>query len=136
MTRDCIFCKIVRDELPANRIYEDKDILAFLDIKPISEGHTLVIPKKHYDDIYRISEKEVACLFKTVKRIAYAVKNGMNAEGISIVQNNGRAAGQIVFHLHVHIIPQYFEKKSHRSPETSEAKKLDKIAKKMRQFIK
>ena len=102
---DCIFCQIIRKQSPANIVYEDGQVVAFLSNRPVNEGHTLVIPKKHYENIYEIPEDEAAYLFKISKRVAYAVKDAMGAEGIRIVQNNGWAAGQVIFHLHVHVIP-------------------------------
>jgi histidine triad (HIT) family protein len=101
MSRDCIFCQIIRKEAPANVVYENEQVVAFLSNRPVNEGHTLVVPKKHYVDIYDIPEDEVAYLYKVTKRIAVAVKDSMTAEGIRVVQNNGWAAGQVVFHLHV-----------------------------------
>ena len=73
--------------------------------RPVNEGHTLVVPKKHYENIYDIPEDEIAYLFKIVKRVAHAVRDAMAAEGIRVVQNNGWAAGQVIFHFHVHVIP-------------------------------
>ena len=138
MSEHCEFCRLVRREGPASCVYEDKEVMAFLSIRPINEGHTLVIPKKHFENIYEIPDEELAHLFKVVKKVANAVKKGINAEGINIAQNNGRAAGQVVFHLHVHIIPRYenLEKQGlapHR--ETWEASRLDEVATKIRQFI-
>jgi histidine triad (HIT) family protein len=101
----CIFCQIIRKEAHASIIYEDQQVAAFLSDRPVNEVHTLVVPKKHYKNIYDIPEKEAAYLFTIVKRIARAVKDATGAEGIRIVQNNGEAAGQVIFHLHVHIIP-------------------------------
>ena len=105
MVEDCIFCKIIRKQAHANVVYEDDQVIAFLSNRPVNEGHTLVVPKKHYRDIYDIPEDEAAYLFKVTKRIAAAVKEAMVPPGIRIVQNNGAAAGQVIFHLHVHIIP-------------------------------
>jgi histidine triad (HIT) family protein len=77
----------------------------FLSNRPVNEGHTLLVPKKHYENIYEIPEQEAAYLFKIAKRCAHAVRDSVRAEGIRIVQNNGEAAGQVIFHLHVHVIP-------------------------------
>jgi histidine triad (HIT) family protein len=107
MSEDCIFCKIVSKEAPSSVVYEDSDVIAFMDIKPVSEGHTLIIPKKHYDDIFDIPEEQIAIAHKITKRIALAVKKVTKADGISIVQQNGKAAGQEIFHLHIHIIPRF-----------------------------
>ncbi|MCW3996644.1 MAG: HIT family protein [Candidatus Bathyarchaeota archaeon] len=105
MTVDCVFCKIARKEAMASIVYEDEQVMAFLSHRPVNEGHTLVIPKKHYQNIYEIPEAEAGYLFKIAKRLAHAIRNAENAEGIRIVQNNGEAAGQVIFHLHAHIIP-------------------------------
>src|SRR5208283_1698142 len=102
---ECIFCQITHKEAPASIVYEDTQVAAFLSNHPINVGHTLVAPKKHYENIYEIPEEEAAYLFKIVKKIAHAVKTATGIEGIRIVQNNGEAAGQVVFHLHVHVIP-------------------------------
>ncbi len=105
MTQDCIFCQIIRKGAPASIVYEDAQVVAFLSNRPVNVGHTLVVPKKHYVDIYDIPEDEAAYLFRIAKRVAQAVRNAVQAEGVRIVENNGEAAGQVVFHLHVHIIP-------------------------------
>ena len=102
---ECVFCQIIRKEAPASIVYEDEQVVAFLSNRPVNVGHTLVAPKKHYENIYEIPEEEAAYLFKIVKKIAQAVKDATGIEGIRIVQNNGKDAGQVVFHLHVHIIP-------------------------------
>jgi len=133
----CEFCKLVRKEGAVSCIFEDELVMAFLDIRPMNEGHTLVIPKRHYENIYKIPDEEVAHLFKIVKRVACAVKEGVNAEGISITQHNERAAGQDIFHLHVHIIPRYKGQKLPKPSDIPEAKreKLNEVARKVRRFI-
>lgn len=135
MTESCIFCKIAKGEAPACKIYEDENIVAFLSIQPINVGHTLVVPKKHYENIYEIPEGEVARLFKAVKKIAPAVRRGVEAEGIQIVQNNGEAAGQVVFHIHVHIIPMNKNRRWAHHAESREADLLKDDARKIRQLI-
>lgn len=134
---NCIFCKIAKKQSPASYVYEDDKTLAFMDIHPATEGHTLVIPKKHYENIYSIPDEEIAHVYKIVKLIARAVKNAVNAEGISIIQQNERAARQDVFHLHVHVIPRYEGKRLPRPDEIPETRreKLDEIAKKIKQYI-
>ena len=135
MTDDCPFCKIASNEASASRVYEDGEVVAFLDFRPVSEGHTLVVTKRHYESIYEVPDGEVAYLFKIVKRVALAVKKGVGAEGISIAQNNGRAANQVVFHVHVHVIPRYETREAHRSLEAQEASELERVAKKIRRFV-
>lgn len=104
---DCIFCKIVNHEIPATVVYEDDDVLVFMDIGPIIKGHALVIPKKHYDPIAETPDEILTKLHLTAKRIAQAQMNGLSADGVNIMQNNGRAAGQEVPHIHVHVIPRF-----------------------------
>ena len=104
---DCIYCKISKGEVPAKKVYEDANTVAFLDISPRNPGHTLVIPKKHYGSILDIPESELASVMSTVKKVAVATKNATNSDGTSIMQSNGRAAGQIVAHIHFHVIPRF-----------------------------
>lgn len=104
---DCIFCKIARREINHNRVYEDKDVIAFLDILPASKkgGHTLVIPKQHYETIEDIPEELLSKLIKVAKKVSVALMK--NSDGVNIVQNNKKAAGQFVPHVHFHVIPRY-----------------------------
>ncbi|MBI2627590.1 HIT family protein [Candidatus Nomurabacteria bacterium] len=103
---DCIFCKIVKGEIPCQKVYEDKTTLAFLDITPVNIGHSLVIPRKHYINIYETPEEILLDMMKTVKKISHAIKEGLNADGINVTINNDPAAGQAVFHSHIHVIPR------------------------------
>ena len=104
---DCIFCKIVRGEIPSKKVYEDKDTLAFLDINPANPGHTLVVPKKHSEDLTKSDEEDIANVMRVVKNITTNLKEKMNAIGVNVMQNNGKPAGQIVAHTHFHVIPRY-----------------------------
>ena len=104
---DCIFCKIVAGDIPAEKIYEDGETFAFLDIKPNNPGHTLVIPKQHYKNILDIPEATWLAVMKTVHTVAPAVKRAVQAGGINLFMNNEPAANQLVFHAHVHIIPRF-----------------------------
>jgi histidine triad (HIT) family protein len=104
---DCIFCKLGEKQIPATIIYEDDDMLAFMDIGPIIKGHALVIPKKHCDPITETPDELLAQLHVVAKRIAAAQMNGLGADGVNIMQNNGVAAGQEVPHIHVHVIPRF-----------------------------
>jgi histidine triad (HIT) family protein len=106
MSENCVFCKIAQKQASASIVYEDAEVLAFMDIKPVNEGHTLVIPKAHFADIFDIPEDLNASVHRITKRIAVAVQKVTQADGISVVQQNGQAAGQEVFHLHVHVIPR------------------------------
>jgi histidine triad (HIT) family protein len=106
MNEDCIFCKIIKGEIPSHKVYEDEHNLAFLDIRPNNHGHTLVIPKDHFENIYTLPDETLARLSLAVKKVAIAVKHGMDADGINVIMNNETDAGQIIFHAHFHIIPR------------------------------
>jgi histidine triad (HIT) family protein len=107
MNEDCVFCKIINDEIAADKIYEDANVLAFMDIRPVSRGHALVIPKRHASDIVESDNTTIADAIIQAKRIAVAIQRAMGADGFTITTNRGEAAGQTVFHLHFHIIPRY-----------------------------
>lgn len=104
---DCIFCKIVARELPAQIVYEDADTLAFLDINPINPGHTLVIPKEHSSDVFDIDEKNWAAVMKSSRKVAHALERALKTDGINLGMNNRAGAGQVVFHAHVHVMPRF-----------------------------
>lgn len=104
---DCIFCKIAAGEIPSSTIYEDEDVRVILDLGPASQGHALILPKEHYDDVCTLDETLAAKLLPLAARIGQAMKKGLGCAGFNLVQNNGRAAGQTVFHFHMHIIPRY-----------------------------
>jgi histidine triad (HIT) family protein len=133
----CIFCRIAQKQIPASLVYEDEKVMAFLDIRPLNEGHTLVIPKEHYENIFDIPQELIAYLHGITKRVALAVEKATQADGISIIQQNGKAASQEIFHLHIHVIPQYEGKKLPRFSEISEAdkEKLSQTAAKIRQYL-
>jgi len=104
---DCIFCKIVANELPSTRIYEDEKVLAFMDINPVAHGHCLLIPKGHYQDIHAIPEDLLRDLIAAAKPLARAVASGMKADGLNLIQSNGRAALQLIDHFHMHFLPRW-----------------------------
>ena len=104
---DCIFCKLVRGEIPCSKVYEDELCFAFLDINPVNNGHTLVIPKKHYETVLEMPEDEGVALAKASVKLGKAVKKATDCEGINLLHNIGKAAGQLVFHAHVHLIPRF-----------------------------
>ncbi|MBI2579038.1 MAG: HIT family protein [Candidatus Aenigmarchaeota archaeon] len=105
--QECIFCKIVRNEIPSKRVYEDENNIAFLDINPASPGHVLVVPKKHFGSMHDIDASTMEKLGTAVKKVNDIVKEKLNCEGTNVMLNNGRIAGQIVEHIHFHIIPRY-----------------------------
>ena len=104
---DCIFCKIIKGEIPSDKVYEDEDTLAFLDINPTSEGHTLVIPKKHFVNFEDIPENELQKVILIVKKIGKALKDGLGVESYNVCENNDPAAGQEIPHIHFHLVPRY-----------------------------
>jgi len=107
MNADCIFCRIVAGTMPATRVYEDADTLAFMDIGPIVKGHTLVIPREHFDPLTQTPAPVLAKLMAVVQKIAQAQMTGLRADGVNVLQANGAAAGQVVPHLHFHVIPRF-----------------------------
>ncbi|MBI2545842.1 HIT family protein [Candidatus Woesearchaeota archaeon] len=103
----CIFCKIVKGEIPSSKVYEDNEFLAFLDIGPIHKGHTLLIPKEHHEDLFTMPDNLLELMSGILKKVGAAVMKGTKADGINVGMNNKPAAGQIVFHAHYHIIPRF-----------------------------
>ena len=104
---DCIFCKIVRGELPSYKVYEDEKTLAFLDINPVNAGHTLVVPKKHSHNIFDIAPEDWAAVTESARKIAIAIEKGLQTDGVNIGMNNREHAGQLVDHPHLHVIPRF-----------------------------
>ena len=102
---NCLFCKIINKEISSYTLYEDNDVLVFLDVNPFANGHTLVIPKKHYKDAFDIPSDEVLKIFEVAKKIAKLLKEKLNYDGIKFTQNNGSLQG--VMHYHLHLIPSY-----------------------------
>lgn len=134
---DCVFCKMIAGQMPVTRVYEDEAVLAFLDIAPLSDGHTLVIPKRHYRLVHECDPGVLAEVARRLPDIASAVTRAMEADGYNILCNNGRAAGQLVDHLHFHIIPRktgdgvFTEWRSHKYKEG----RIERIAEKIRENI-
>ena len=104
---DCIFCKIVKGEIPSVKVYEDEDVLAFLDISQTTKGHTLVIPKAHYQNFLATPKKIMHLVYDVAQRIGQAQISVLGAKGVNILTNVNKEAGQSVFHFHVHVIPRY-----------------------------
>lgn len=107
MNDNCIFCKIANGIIPSATIYEDADFRAILDIAPAHKGHTIILPKQHAANLFEIDEETAGKLLPVAKKVAGAVKKVTGCDGINILQNNGEAAGQTVFHLHVHVVPRF-----------------------------
>ena len=106
MNEDCIFCQIIKKKIPSKNVFEDNRFLAFLDIFPISKGHTIIVTKKHYRNLEDIPEQELAGIFKVVKKLAVLIHNKLKIDGYNILQNNFESAGQEINHFHIHIIPR------------------------------
>lgn len=102
---DCIFCKIIKGEAPCFKVYEDDKVLAFEDISPFSEGHTLVIPKRHAQDLWEISGEDLTAVHLASRKIVQAIKDALNSTGVACLQLNGRSVNQVVMHYHLHLIP-------------------------------
>ena len=108
MTKDdCIFCKLANGVFPTNVIYEDEDFTAILDAAPAAKGHTLILPKQHSDNLYELPDETAAKVLPVAKKIANAMKKTFHCDGVNVQQNNEAAAGQSVFHFHVHVIPRF-----------------------------
>ena len=104
---DCIFCKIANGEIPSATLYEDDDFRVILDLGPATRGHSLILPKKHYESLFEMPEELAAKSICLAKKMLPKLKKALNCDGIQLVQNNGEAAGQTVFHYHLHLIPAY-----------------------------
>lgn len=105
--KECIFCKIAKGEIPSATLYEDEEFRVILDLGPANKGHALILPKAHYENLYDLPDEMAAHAMILVKKIATKMKGILNCDGYNLVQNNGEAAGQTVFHFHMHLIPRY-----------------------------
>lgn len=130
---DCIFCKIIKGEIPSVKVFENEHVYAFMDISQVTKGHTLVIPKVHKENVYELTPEIARNVFETVPVIANAIKEAFQPVGLNIVNNNGELAGQSVFHFHIHLLPRYGDGdgfgavwKSHQSDYTPQ--ELQKLA--------
>lgn len=104
---NCIFCKILAGEIPSTAVYEDDDFKAILDVNPAAQGHVIILPKNHAANIYELPDEDASKIMIVAKKIATAIEKAYHCDGVNILQNNGEAAGQTVFHLHVHVIPRF-----------------------------
>jgi histidine triad (HIT) family protein len=103
---DCIFCKIVAGEIPCIKLFEDEDTLAFMDINPVQPGHALIIPKEHFSDLYTVADEAISATARVARQVATALRTALMPGGINLLQCNGKAAAQSVFHFHMHVIPR------------------------------
>ena len=104
---DCIFCKLANGDIPTNTVYEDDNFRVIMDMSPATKGHSLILPKEHFSDIYEIDEELAGKSFKLAKKMATVMTEKLSCDGFNIVQNNRETAGQTVFHFHMHLIPRY-----------------------------
>jgi histidine triad (HIT) family protein len=104
---DCVFCRIVAGELPSERVYDDERTVAFMDINPTTRGHVLVVPRTHSTDLLDIEDDDLAACMRTAQKIAGWQRTRGNADGVNLLQSTGRAASQVIFHFHMHVIPRY-----------------------------
>ena len=130
----CIFCKIVRGEIPSFKVYEDDSVLAFLDIRPVNPGHTLVVPKKHSENVFDIPSNDWIAVTEVARKLAIAIEKAVGADGVNLAMNNRENAGQLVDHAHIHIIPRKKEDglklwPQHPYPEGEAVKVAEKIRK-------
>jgi len=138
MNTDCVFCKIVKGEIPSTRLYEDPDVLAFMDIGPVVKGHVLVIPKEHHNPLMATPSEILQKLIVVVQQIAKAQMKGLQADGINVSQANGKVAGQVVPHIHFHVIPRFMTDDYHGNwlPRKYDSpQELDSFANRIRQAI-
>jgi len=131
---DCIFCKIVANEIPSIRVTEDENTIAFMDINPAADGHVLVIPRQHAANIFEISREDLSATAITAGKVANAVQSAFEPDGVSIIQANGKGAAQSVFHFHFHIIPRWIGDglKVNWGPEPGDMSRIEQSAKRIR----
>ncbi len=131
---NCIFCMIIDGKIPSRRVYEDEICMATLDINPATPGHTLILPKKHYDDILELDEATAGHLLMVAKKIGALQMERLGAAGFNVIQNNKEAAGQTVKHLHIHVIPRYLDGKvlAAWQPTEPTGEELDEVLEKLR----
>ncbi len=133
---ECIFCKIINGEIPSSKVYEDNKVIAFLDTAPVNKGHTLVLPKEHHKDILDTPAETLTELMKVSKKVAKAVMKATGAEGFNLGVNNGKIAGQLVMHLHFHIMPRFENDGLKLWPgKEYEGNERDEIAEKIRSLL-
>ena len=106
---NCIFCKLANGEIPSATVYEDEAFRVILDLNPATRGHALILPKEHFENVFEMPEEWVTGAFALARKMAKKMKDALKCDGFNLVQNNGAAAGQTVFHFHIHLIPRYEE---------------------------
>jgi histidine triad (HIT) family protein len=131
---DCIFCKVLAGEIPSERIYEDEHAIAVMDINPWTRGHAVVFPRKHAPNVFEIEDGELEHVAVAAKRVATKMRDALGCDGVNLLQSNGRAAWQTIFHLHVHVIPRYEDDPLElpTRPEPAEPEELAAVAREVR----
>ena len=119
---DCIFCKLANGDIPTNTIYEDEDFRVFLDAAPATKGHCLIVPKDHFDSLETLDDTVGAKVFPLARKMMKLLKEKLGWDGFNVIQNNGRVAGQTVFHFHTHLIPRYVDDGQELEMKPSEPK--------------
>ena len=104
---ECLFCKIIAGKIPCSKVYEDERVIGFLDIFPVNKGHTLIVPKKHSEDMLSDSDEDLKSMMIVARKVAKSIMATTGADGINLIGNTKKAAGQVVFHTHMHLIPRY-----------------------------
>ena len=134
---DCLFCKIIAGEIPCFKLFENDETLAFMDINPANEGHTLVIPKEHAADVYAVSNQAIAATVTTAKKIAAAIDKTLKPDGLNLLQCNGPAAAQSVFHFHMHVLPRQNgdELKLNWGPKPGNMEAISEVAERIRENL-
>ena len=133
---DCIFCKIVRNEIPSSRILESDKFIAFLDVHPVNKGHTLVVSKEHLETLLDIPENTLKDMMAAAKKIAKSMRKVLKADGVNIGMNNFAAAGQEVMHAHIHVIPRFENDGLHHWPSKNyEEGEMDKVREMLATFV-
>lgn len=135
--QDCIFCKIIKGDIPCAKIFEDSKVLSFLDIAPANKGHALIVTKNHYETLLEIPDEELQDIMNTAKKIARAMSSSLAMEGFNILMNNKKVAGQLVPHAHIHIIPR-FSGDGHKlnwKPKKYKDKEIDEYKEKIKKFL-
>jgi len=136
MSDDCIFCKIVKGEVPCSKVMDNGKVLAFLDIQPINKGHTLVIPKEHYETLLDTPDSSLKDMMSTAKKVAKSMRKTLKADGVNLGMNNFAPAGQEVMHAHIHVIPRYeADGLEHWSRNSYEEGEMDDVLKKLTMFL-
>lgn len=104
---ECIFCKIAQGKIPSAKVYEDDKVIAFLDIAPNNKGHCLVVPRAHSEDLLRMNEEDLSSIMGVSQKVAKALTKAFDCHAFNLIMNNGKEAGQVVFHSHIHVIPRF-----------------------------